>query len=166
MGGKNCYQINKGQYITINTTPDTTKYTMIFNIYVDSKSIGNLLLILLAYHIPHYFLKPTSGFFGRGTIGYSDYKVPTDKWCKIIFTCDQRSSQIKSNLKYYDNGEIVNKPFTHNSSDSEISNIFTLKNTAKLFYCKDGYDETIYTNYFKLIENHIMTDSEIDLLPL
>ena len=49
------------------------------------------------------------------------------------------------------------------SCGSEIFNIF-LKNTAKLFYDKNGDDDTIYTNYFKLIENHIMTDSEIALL--
>ena len=33
VGGKNCYQIDKGQYITINTTPDVI-YILRFSTYM------------------------------------------------------------------------------------------------------------------------------------
>ena len=47
-------------------------------------------------------------------------------------------------------------------NDKDIQKYFTLKNMAKLFYDKSGDDDTIYTNYFKLIENRILTEKEIE----
>ena len=80
VGGKNCYQIDKEQYITINI--HVTKYTMIFNIYVNSDSTWKTLIDIADVSDSSLFLRKQ---IWSGNNRLSDYTVPTKKWCKIIF---------------------------------------------------------------------------------
>ena len=163
VGGKKCFQIDKKQSIDIVTTPGIKKYTMIFNVYYENTDSWKTLVDIADQSDSALFIKPTTGVFGISDIGYSDFSVPSKKWCKIAFTYDA-DGDIISHLIYKDtdNDSTVRKTYKHGTDDKDIPAYFTLTEKAKLFYDKSGDDDTIYTNYFKLIENRLLTVDEIE----
>ena len=169
-GSKKCLQIDKKQHIEVNTTSGIKQYTMIFNVYVDDRDDWKT-LIGIAEDLSDdsaLFIGRSTGLFGVSKIGYSGYKVPIGTWCKLIFTydfTDDNNRQIVSYLRYRnENNEILHNKHIHKTDHSAIPKTFTLSNKAKLFYDESDDDGTIYSNYFKLIENRILTETEVKLL--
>ena len=139
---------------------------MIFNVYYENADSWKTLVDIADQSDSALFIKPTTGFFGISDIGYSDFSVPSKKWCKIAFTYDA-DGDIMSHLIYSyidnDNKRAIRRiTYKHGTNDKDIPAYFTLTEKAKLFYDKSGDDDTIYTNYFKLIENRLLTVEEIE----